>query len=515
MAEMKTKTLQAVVLAAFLLAAGWSPAQGPAPSSSPGSSATTGDRPVGEAKGNLSLADAVALALRRNVDLRVESLNSSLSREDVKRSRAIYDPFLTANGSGGGTTLADRSGMNRSGNASVGVTQLLSSGASVNASTRTGFVTGFEHQPGTPLYDYSSSVNVFVTQPVLKNAGRRITEVNIVLAKSALQDSLDRYRLFAADTVLSVITSYNRLYALRETLAYRKTSLDAAQKLLETTRANTRAAAIDVTNADFGVAQRLRDVVDAERTARDQEAGLRYLIGMTTPEEIVPTDPPTREEPQASTEQAVKTALDLRPDLRQLRSALASNELLTWAAKDQTLPDVSLFVGAGRDGSNGTLGDNLAQMRGGQGFWSAGVNFSMPLGNTAAESDYRKGKIRTVQAKSQIQALSWRIRNDVESDMRALISARLQIQVAGRALEQATGRLEEYRRSNQAGTATTQNVLDAEADLSAARSSRVDALEAYAAAVTRLWRDTGELLDHMGVKIDTLHPENWKGEEEG
>jgi outer membrane protein TolC len=87
--------------------------------------------------------------------------------------------------------------------------------------------------------------------------------------------------------------------------------------------------------------------------------------------------------------------------------------------------------------------------------------------------------------------------------------------VAGRALEQATRRLEEYRRSNQAGTATTQNVLDAEADLSAARSSRVDALEAYAAAVTRLWRDTGELLDHMGVKIDTLHPENWKGEEEG
>ncbi|MBI5017573.1 MAG: TolC family protein [Deltaproteobacteria bacterium] len=476
------------------------------------------ERAEAQSTGNLSLADAVALALRKNADLRVESLNSAMSAEDVKRSRAIYDPYVSASVSGGGTTEANRSGMNKNAGASLAVTQQLSTGASISVSGQTGFLVAREHEPGTPDFDYSSQVSVFITQPLLRNAGRQVTEVNIVLAKNSLQDALDRYRTFAADTVFSVVTTYNRLYALRQSLESRKASLDAARQLLETTKANAKAGtvrSIEVANAEYGVAFRLKDLVDAERYVRDQEASLRYLIGGEGKEEIIPSDPPTREEPQETEEQALQAALDLRPELKQLRLALQSSELQEQVSRNQTLPGVNLVVGGGLVGNNGTMGDNWQEMKDGQGWWSAGLQVTVPLGNTAAESDYRRSRIRGQQVRAQIAALSWRIRNDVQSDLRALISARLQIQVADKALAQALQRLGEYRESNRAGAATAQDVLNAEADLSAARSTHIDAIDGYASAVMKLWHDTGELLDQLGVKINTAKIENPPGTGEG
>src|SRR3954454_18472378 len=43
----------------------------------------------------LTMRKALQMALLNNVDLRVESLSYSMTKEDVNRSRGIYDPFLT------------------------------------------------------------------------------------------------------------------------------------------------------------------------------------------------------------------------------------------------------------------------------------------------------------------------------------------------------------------------------------------------------------------------------------
>jgi outer membrane protein TolC len=100
------------------------------------------------------------------------------------------------------------------------------------------------------------------------------------------------------------------------------------------------------------------------------------------------------------------------------------------------------------------------------------------------------------------------VQNDVESDMRALISARLQIQTADRSLQYAQQRLEEYRKNNSLGTATVQDVLTAENDLTNARNAQMEALEMFANAVTKLWKDSGVLLERSGVRIETTRPVN-------
>ncbi|ABQ24747.1 TolC family protein [Geotalea uraniireducens] len=487
------KTLRAIVFGIIFLAAG------------------KGHCDIVPEKVNLSRGFAVEMALRKNIDLRVEALNSSMAETDVARSRGFYNPFFSVSATGGVSAVpGDPFFKTTSGLASIGLTQYIPTGGSIAASTQTGFTNAEVEDSGTSTKDWQSSVGITVTQPLLKNSGKETTEVSITLAASAHQDSLERLRLVISDTVLAVITSYNHLYALRQVLESRLTALNSAQNFLDEIRNQIKPAPLqnmEIANAEFAIAQRRKDLVEAERNVRDQEASLRYLIGMEPKTQLIPVDPPSRLEPQETEDQAVKDALEFRPDLKQLQLTLTSSQLQERVARHQSLPDLSVTASGGLTGTGGSIGNSFQQIGDRPGsFWSVGMLFSVPLGNTSAINDYRKSKIRAEQVQNQVKALAWKIRNDVEADMRALLSARLQMQMADKSLQFAEQRLDEYRKNHKAGTTTVQDVLNAENDLISARNAQLDAVETFANAVTKLWRDTGKLLDRLGVHIDTSHP---------
>lgn len=466
---------------------------------------------------NLSLMSALEMAISRNIDLRVEALNSSMSEIDAARSRGIYDPLLNASVTGGesvttGTPLYKLKNMT----ATLGLTQYIPTGGSIAASHQTSYSNAdaqfVQASTGTTTpdtNDWLSSLGLTLTQPLLKNAGRETMELNITLAANTLQDSLERFRSTTTDTVSAVIIAYNHLYALREVLETRVAGLNSAQTLLDGIRKKENPGSLqgmEVANAEFAMTQRRKDLVDAERNVRDQESTLRYLIGMEAKAHVIPSDSPSQREPEGTEEQSVKAALAIRPDLKQLYLSLKSGQLQERVARHQALPDLLFTASGGIIGNGTTDGASYQQLvRKPSNFWSAGLTLNVPLGNTAAANDYLKSKIRTEQLQDQIKALEWKIRNDVEADLRALISARLQRQTAEQALQFAEKRLDEYRKNNLLGTATVQDVINAENDLTSARNVAMDATEAFANAVTKLWRDTGELLDRQNIHIDN-HP---------
>jgi outer membrane protein len=458
---------------------------------------------------NLSRNDAVSMALSKNIDLRYETLNSSMAEKDVAKSRGIYRPVFNASAIGGVSSIPGETFSAKSTTESIGLAQGLSTGGTVTATYLTGYTNIDSVVPGAPSKDWQSSAGILVSQPLLKNFGKETTELNITLAASALQDSLERLRFTTTDTVFSVIATYNRLYTLRQLLEAKAASLKSVQDLLDEIKKKEKPGSqqgMEVANAEFAIAQRQKELVDAERNVRDTEATLRYLIGMESKAQIIPSDPPLREEPQETEEQAVKAAMEFRPDLKQIRQALKTSQLQERVSRRQALPDLSVTGGGGINGFGNNFGNTYQQTAG---WWSAGMQFSYPLGNTAAENEYLKSKFKTEQVQYQLQAFEWKIRNEVEADMRALISARLQLQTTDKALQSAEQRHEEYLKHQRAGTATVQDVINAGNDQIIARNAQLDAVEAFAYAVTKLWRDTGELLDHQGI---TSTPPNPKAE---
>lgn len=466
---------------------------------------------------NFSLADAVKMAVRKNIDLRIEAHNAAMIETDVARNREIYDPVFIATGNGGKiSTPGDPFFDSESALVALGLAQNLSTGGNVSVAAQTGYTSFANDIPGTVSNDWQSSVGITVTQPLLKNAGKKTTELNITLAANTLEESLERFRLLNTDTVLAVITAYNRLYTLRQITEAREAALNSAQQLLEeiTKRATpTRLQAMEAGDTEYAVVQRRKELVEAERNARDQEASLRYLIGLETKIPLVPIDPPSLEEPSETEEQAVKMALARRSDLKALYLALKASQLQEKVARHQTLPDFTIAGGAGLNGTAENFGKSVRKISDNPGtWWSVGAQFIAPLGNTAAENDYLKSKIQTEQVRKQIHAGEWRIRDEIEADMRALISARLQMQVAEKALPIAELRQSEYVKLGRTGGSTIQDVINADNDLYSARIAKTEAAETFANAVAKLWRDIGVLLERQGVHIEISNPGDLMGE---
>src|SRR6185369_5337719 len=185
-------------------------------------------------KVNLSREYAIRMAVLKNIDLRVESLNSRMAETDVARSRSIYDTILSVSSTGGVSyTPGSPFFQTKNSTSSIGLTQYLPTGGSIVASTQTGY-TNAETEPigGGSTSEWQSSAGVTISHPLLKNAGRETMELSITLAANTLQDSLERLRSVNTDTVAAVISSYNRLYSLRKNLESRTTALQTAQDFL-------------------------------------------------------------------------------------------------------------------------------------------------------------------------------------------------------------------------------------------------------------------------------------------
>ena len=451
----------------------------------------------------LSRRHAITLALSNNANLRVEAFTPAIAEKALAGSRGLYDPFFFANLNTGGSRFVG-SRMSHDAFSSIGLTQTLPTGGSVTASTSI-FLTRF---PADTFADeWSTDFSLNYSQPLLRNAGKEAVTINISLSGNNLEESKERFRFSATDTALATITSYNRLYTLRQQLTNRETALAGAEKLLaelqKKPQKDASAQKIGLANAEYNIAQRRSDLVDTSRDVNDEEARLRFLIGLDDDRTLFPVDPPSREEPPDSQKESISKAMAQRADLKQLHLALQSAQLLERFSKNQSRPELFLttdarLLGTGEFAHQAyrELGDAPLQS------WSAGLLFTTPLGNRVADNNYLQNKLRSEQARQEIKVLAWTIRNEVESDMRTLISARLQLVATQKSLEFAELRSKEYQQHALSGTATVQNMIDADNDLNSARESYLNALETFANTVAKLWRDTGELLERQGVTIN-------------
>jgi outer membrane protein len=460
----------------------------------------------------LSRQQAIAMAISHNIDLRVRALDSSLSETNIQASKSIYNPFLTGTLDYSRTSAAGENYGTETTSTYVGLSQRLSTGATVTLSTQTGPTSAVSD----PLYDYtdwSTSVGINVYQPLLKNAGKQATELGITLDKQAYAASVEAFRGEVIDTVFAVISDYNRLYVLRQLLESREAAVQSAQQLQEEIKTRPNPGDnpdVELANTAYALSQRQTEMIEAERQVSSKEASLRYLIGMEQTAHILPLDPPSRIEPIETEQEAIALAIDQHPDLKELRIQLESNQISESVSKRNLLPDLAVTANAGYRGyaQDGGFGDTLSQIGSGKGdYWSAGLRLNFPLGNDLAKSNYRRNALRSEQLKNQLAAAEWKIRDTIQEDNRSLLSARLQVRATAKSKQLAEQRVAQYQKNRRRGAASVKDLLDAENDLIYARNLELNAIENFSYLVTRLWKDIGVLLERQNIRIDNGSPE--------
>ncbi|GLI38900.1 TolC family protein [Geobacter hydrogenophilus] len=469
--------------------------------------------PAFAAEGQISLplAEAVRSAVEKNLDVKAELYNPAMAQADIRKNEGIYDTTLrlatdfnySVTEPASSFLTGSLTNRQKTFDVNPGISQLIPIGGTLGVT----FNNTYNSNNSTRSFNnyWNSDLTVNLTQPLLKNFGREPTELAIMVARNSRGESLERFRTTLSDTVARVRNEYFKLYSLRGDLEVKTTSLLLARKILDDTKARVKAGvlpAMEILNAEFGVASREKDLIDAEKAVRDQNDVLRVLLQLPGREEIVPVDMPTKEPFAVNEKEMVKRALDNRSEIREQLAALKSRELEMRVAHNRTLPDLNLSASAALTGLDAHYNRDMEKIGSADyPVWGVGLQFAYPLGNNAAENDYIRSKLRLEQAKTQVRSLEANVENDVKAAIRGVESGYKQIDVTERGRAFAEERLRSFIKKNEVGLATTKDVLDVENDLAAAKINQINALVGYTDAITQLWRTTGEILDRTGVQL--------------
>jgi len=455
-----------------------------------------------EAPFSLSLNEAIRMAVEKNLDVRAELYNPAQFEADINRNRSIYDPVLNIQTKYSDSYLASAHTQD------LVIYPFISQTFWTGGTATLGFnneYTNIRNGVLIPTISWQSGLGVSVSQPLWKNVGREATEIAINLSRYSKFASLEHFNSRLLSTVAQVRTEYYRLYNLREDRNVKKVSLELAQKILVETKARVKAGvlpAMEVLNAEFGAVTREKELNDAELAVSNQVDVLRLLLQLDTKVGNLQTvDLPPRDRVDVDEGDAIRKALN-RPDIREQKRNLELNELQTRNFAQKIRPDLTLTASAQLTGLDSAYQRNLNQVLAfDYPVWSVGLNFSYPLGNGAAENDYRRSRLKTEQLSLQLRSLEESSTKEVRAAIRGIAAGYKQIEVADRGTAFAEERLRAFMRKNEVGLATTKDVLDVENDLAVSRSNQINAAVGYANALTVYWQATGELLEREGVRV--------------
>src|SRR5207237_10238608 len=138
--------------------------------------------------------------------------------------------------------------------------------------------------------------------------------------------------------------------------------------------------------------------------------------------------------------------------------------------------------------------------------YSAGLSFTLPLGNTTAEAEYvqsqidvRRGELAYRQLVATVTLEARKAVADVRSNSKRITATRL-------ARELAQENLEQQHKRYDVGLATTKDILDFQQRLTAARAAEIKALIDYNVSLAALRQAEGTLLGQFDIVVDTLPP---------
>jgi len=296
---------------------------------------------IRDGKLELSLSDALALALENNLDIAVQRYVIPYAKTDVLRTRAgqaargfpgaLVPGGLTAGAIGAGVSAASTAGGLGSAGGITGGGGAVNIGPSGNfdpaitfglswdrvssplntlqvagVPTVTTYATSFSGSytqllpTGTSYFIglnglRQSSTQEFLrfnpavisrlaigfNQPLLNGFGLLPNERFVLVARNNQRVSEDVFRLQVITTVVNVQNIYWDMAAFQDNVRVAKQSLEVAEKLLRDNQVRAEVgtmASLDVVSAESEVAARRRDLIVAETNLQLQEAALKNIL---------------------------------------------------------------------------------------------------------------------------------------------------------------------------------------------------------------------------------------------
>jgi outer membrane protein len=334
---------------------------------------------IQDGKLTLSLQDAVALALKNNLDIEVQRYNPWIAEAAILKARTgpngTFDPFYqliagftTANSPVSNPFLSGTGTSSLS--AITSHTFTVQNNYSQSFSTGTSFqysLSGSRNSSGAAnLFNpaVQTSMNVGISQQLLRGFGKLANDRFLYVAQNTKLINDAAFKQSVLTDVTGVAMDYWELVFARQNVAVQQQVLATAQRLLDDDRKQVQIgtmAPLDVTSAEANVASSQQSLVQAQTAVLLDQTILLSVITKNpiasnlTNIEIVPTDntfiPETTE--NLPLDQAVKEALTNRPDYQEALITLKSDDINVRATKNELLPILTISGNYGWSGLAG------------------------------------------------------------------------------------------------------------------------------------------------------------------
>ncbi len=486
---------------------------------------------------HLSLRAYLELVMANNADINLQKLAVYEQENAIQRALSPFDPAMTAsfNARRSQTPANDvlqgaavRSQLNQTGRATYN--QLFDTGTefqtaytTVKASDNSAFAT---FNPSI-----SQTLQVQLTQPLLRGRGRDIQRIPYMIAESRLDQTEAQVRQQVILLLFQAENDYWDAISARERLKVQQNNLDLAKAFLDRSQRELDLGAISpldiyqpqqqYATAQVGVTQQVYTLQQAEDAVRrqigaDLDPDFRSIPLVLTESADPPTDAPTFDK-----DEMVAVALHTRPEIEQFRRTLHVDDLQIKQATNDLRPDLSingLFSSTGRGGNfydrsltgddgtvtfiPGGLGDALTQLLDYRfPTYSVGLTLQLPLRNRRAAADLSDASIQKKRDLYQLRSVEQDIRLAVVQAVAGVELSKASIQQALVVRDFAQKRLDAEQKKYDLGVNTAFIVLDAQDGLVQSEASLVNEVIAYRRALLALYRSTGELLEQRGVQI--------------
>jgi len=485
---------------------------------------------------SLSLEDCIVKALKNNLGVAIEVLNPELSDIAVSQAKEMFLPTLSFNYSTRDTTSVSFSFLESTAdistvrnNYSAQISQLIPTGGNFSL-TLDGYKSDTNQRLQTINPRYGSTLNFSFSQPLLRNFGLKMTRREIIIARNNLDISEAQLKRSLQQTIYDVEEAYWSLAGLIENLKVRQQSLNLAEDLLEKNKRSVEVgtlAPIEILSAESAVASRKADIIEAEAQVKDSEDRLRVLLnlsaeGLEEDVKIVLTDKPEFKQQDITFEDALRIAMNNRPDLNGTRIDLKNREMNLSFAKNQLLPGLNLTASYWSPGISGTevLYDPLNPFGAPIGTtvhppsdalkdalnfkynnWTVGLTLDIPLDTFLSRANYAQAKVNLEQSLLRLKDQEQQIFLEVKSAVRSVQTDYERVQAYRAARDLAERTLEAEEEKFKVGISTPYFVLQYQTELTTAQTNELRAIHDYNLSLARLDRALGTSLEKKNIKF--------------
>jgi HAE1 family hydrophobic/amphiphilic exporter-1 len=516
----------------------------------------------------LSLNEAIALALRNNNDIDGSRINVEIAEFNLNAARGVYDPLFStesyyesrttptsstiSGGANGSVTQKDLTGAMRLGGFSPfagGNYQLDFSSTRLNTT----------NQNATLNPQFPTAFTFTYAQPLLRGLRFDNNRRTIEIAKKNLSLTDAQFRQRAIEVISQVEQSYwDLVFALRNL----QVQIDAVKQARVQVESNQRLVAqgvlapIDIVAANTQVTTFEQNVYTAQEAVTRAENTLKTLIlaertAALWSRPLTPVTPVNLEPPRVPLEQAVRAAIDNRPELSQLRTSAEINQIDTRFFRDQSKPQVDLvgtYTSTGLAGAtvtptinpntsaNALLRERVNQLSGLAGLqpletttatgsnvnpnliggyttslsnllaqdyptYRVGVRVELPFRNRTAQANLGRSLAEGRRITNQRAQAEQLIEADVRNTSQSLRSAEARLASAAAARSSAELQFESEQRQFRAGTTTVFLVLQRQNELLAARGRELQAQTDLNKSIAEFQRATGNTLGANNVLV--------------